>query len=55
MTAPRFELTCQRQKISRLPTEPPGRPAQNTILLIVLKSYFEVFAYLVGQGEVRGA
>ena len=24
MTAPRFELTSQRQKASRLPTEPPG-------------------------------
>ena len=27
VTAPRFELTAQRQKVSRLPTEPPGRPA----------------------------
>ena len=27
MTAPGFELTSQRQKVSRLPTEPPGRPA----------------------------
>ena len=27
MTAPRFELTSQRQKVSRLQTEPPGRPA----------------------------
>ena len=27
MTAPRIELTSQRQKVSRLPTEPPGRPA----------------------------
>ena len=26
MTAQRFELTSQRQKVSRLPTEPPGRP-----------------------------
>ena len=26
VTAPRFELTSQRQKVSRLPTEPPGRP-----------------------------
>ena len=26
VTAPRFELTSQRQ-VSRLPTEPPGRPA----------------------------
>ena len=28
VTAPRFELTPQRQKVSRLPTEPPGRPAK---------------------------
>ena len=27
MTASIFELTSQRQKLSRLPTEPPGRPA----------------------------
>ena len=27
VTASRFELTSQRQKVSRLPTEPPGRPA----------------------------
>ena len=27
VTAPRFELTSQRQKVSRLPTEPPGRPS----------------------------
>ena len=27
MTAPRFELTSQRPKVSRLPIEPPGRPA----------------------------
>ena len=26
MTGPRFELTSPRQKVSRLPTEPPGRP-----------------------------
>ena len=26
MTAPGFELTSQLQKVSRLPTEPPGRP-----------------------------
>ena len=28
MATPRFELTSQRQKDSRLPIEPPGRPAQ---------------------------
>ena len=27
ITAPRFELTSQRQKVSRLPTEPLGQPA----------------------------
>ena len=27
MTTPRFELTSQRQKVSRLPTKPPGQPA----------------------------
>ena len=27
MTAPRFELASQHQKVSRLRTEPPGRPA----------------------------
>ena len=31
MTTPRFELTSQRQKVSRLPTEPPGRPAVGPI------------------------
>ena len=29
VTTPRFELTSQRQRVSRLPTEPPGRPAKN--------------------------
>ena len=28
VTVPRFELTSQRQKVSRLPTEPPGRPGE---------------------------
>ena len=27
VTAPRFELTSQRQKVSRVPIEPQGRPA----------------------------
>ena len=26
VTAPKFELTSQRQNVSRLPTEPPERP-----------------------------
>ena len=29
VTAPRFELMSQRQKVSRLPTEPPGRQLIN--------------------------
>ena len=33
VTAPRFELTSQRQKVSRLPTEPPGRPYLSIILI----------------------
>ena len=32
VNAPRFELTSQRQKVSRLPTGPPGRPAKCTTL-----------------------
>ena len=28
VTVPRFELASQRQKVSKLPTEPPGRPAK---------------------------
>ena len=28
---PRFELTSQREKVSRLPTESPGRPAVEPI------------------------
>ena len=32
MTAPRFELASQRQKVSRLPTKPPGRPAVQVYL-----------------------
>ena len=28
VTTPRFELSSQRQRVSRLPTEPPGRPVQ---------------------------
>ena len=40
MTAPRFELTSQRQKVSRLPTEPPGRPAYAEKLNLC---YFQVF------------
>ena len=34
VTAPRFELTSQRQKVSRLPTEPPGRPYSCYIMTI---------------------
>ena len=34
LTAPKFELTSQRQKVSRLPTEPPGRPALRATILV---------------------
>ena len=30
-TTPRFELTSQRQTVSRLSTEPPGRPATSRL------------------------
>ena len=41
MTAPRFELTSQRQKASRLPTtEPPGRA---TLLLYVFSPLTGMF------------
>ena len=33
VTAPRFELTSQRQMVSRLPTEPLGRPVCELITL----------------------
>ena len=33
VTTPRFELMSQRQKVSRLPTEPPGRPAGDRLLI----------------------
>ena len=37
MTVPGFELTSQRQKVSRLPTEPaPGRPALTSNCLVRL-------------------
>ena len=36
MTAPRFELTSQRQKVSRSPTEPPGRPAYVCMYTVVI-------------------
>ena len=31
MTAPRFEPTSQRQKVSMLSTEPPGRPVEEEL------------------------
>ena len=35
VTAPRFETTCQRQKVSKLPTEPPGLFLTFNVLLVV--------------------
>ena len=40
MTAQRFELTPQRQKVSSSPTEPPGRPV---CVCLKEKSYMFVF------------
>ena len=34
MTASRFELTSQRQKVSRVPTEAPGRPALKLSIVV---------------------
>ena len=39
VTAPRFELTSQRQKVSRLPTEPPGRPAITLAICVTIHTY----------------
>ena len=33
VTTPRFELTSQRQKVSRLPIEPQGRPALYSLVV----------------------
>ena len=44
MTAPRFELTSQRQKVSRLPTEPPGQKYALPTLLDV--DWLFIFYYL---------
>ena len=41
VTAPRFGPTSQRPKVSRLPTEPPGRPA--IVLLFVSFCRFVCF------------
>ena len=40
VTTPRFELTSQRQKVSRLPTEPPGGQA-SIIVGFSPKLYFK--------------
>ena len=34
VTTPRFELTFQRQKVSRLPTEPPGGPTVSCAIIV---------------------
>ena len=49
MTASRFELTSRRQKVSRLPTEPPGRPAY--ILYDVVCNYVEPNNVLVAEDD----
>ena len=44
VTASRFELTSQRQKLSRLPTEPPGRPVLLCVTVPFFLSFFLVFS-----------
>ena len=47
VTTPRFELTSQRQKVSRLPTEPPGgRPA---ITMSVEKGSFTISWFIISS------
>ena len=41
VTAPRFELTSQRQKVSRFPTEPPGRPARTFIHFAISNKIYD--------------
>ena len=53
VTAPGFDLTSQRQRVSRLQTEPPGRPAVY-ICLRTLLSFFE-FCYAGGPGATKMA
>ena len=36
----RFELASQPQKVSRLPTEPPGRPAMHVIRIFILNTLY---------------
>ena len=50
MTAPRFELTSQRQKVSRLPTEPPGRPA----VVLFAKLFSRGTSYRITSSPVLG-
>ena len=45
LTLPGFELTSQRQKVSRLPTEPPGRP-------VVLNLHRDKKSLCENQGEI---
>ena len=40
VAAPRFELTSQRQKVSRLPTEPPGRTAIHVMFFLCFSEDF---------------
>ena len=45
VTTPRFELMSQRQKVSRLPIEPPGRPARSVNYLLGVLCYFSRVKY----------
>ena len=46
VTASRFELTSQRQKVSRLPTESPGRPV---CVVVVVDSHIQRFVLATGE------
>ena len=54
VTAPRFELTSQRQKVSRLPTEPPGRPAITLAICVTIHPISsEAFLMALKSGDKR--
>ena len=53
MTSPGFELSSQRQKVSRLRTEPPGRPLQKSILLTQPDLAMQVVEEVVTNGKTE--
>ena len=55
VTAPRFELTSQRQKVSRLPTEPPGRPIRRVSMVLTMTLMLVHIICLSGTSRAEGA